>query len=93
MKEKYRVLGKTEQYILLYLISIKEGVAVKEIYEEMKLSPNAVTQAVNKLLNEGFLVEKREEVFPRRRLIYRSEKGRKIAQLLLQMQEIMKSNQ
>jgi DNA-binding MarR family transcriptional regulator len=93
MKEKYRVLGETEQYILLYLISIKEGVAVKEIYEKMKLSPNAVTQAVNKLLNEGFLVEKREEVFPRRRLIYLSEKGRKIAQLLLQIQEIIKSNQ
>nr|WP_238526204.1 MarR family transcriptional regulator [Sulfolobus islandicus] len=67
--------------------------AVKEIYEEMKLSPNAVTQAVNKLLNEGLLTEKREEVFPRRRLIYLSEKGRKIAQLLLQMQEIIKVNQ
>jgi DNA-binding MarR family transcriptional regulator len=77
MKEKYRVLGETEQYILLYLISIKEGVAVKEIYEGMKLSPNSVTQALNKLLNEGFLVEKREEAFPRRRLIYLSEKGRK----------------
>jgi MarR family. len=93
MKEKYRVLGETEQYILLYLVSVKEGVAVKEIYEEMKLSPNAVTQAVNKLLNEGFLVEKREEIFPRRRIIYLSEKGRKIAQLLLQVQEIIKSNQ
>jgi DNA-binding MarR family transcriptional regulator len=93
MKEKYRVLSETEQYILLYLISIKEGVAVKEIYEGMKLSPNSVTQALNKLLNEGFLVEKREEVFPRRILIYLSEKGRKIAQLLLQIQEIIKSNQ
>jgi DNA-binding MarR family transcriptional regulator len=93
MKEKYRVLGETEQYILLYLISIKEGVAVKEIYEEMKLSPNSVTQALDKLLNEGFLVEKREQVFPRKRLIYLSEKGRKIAQLLLQIQEIIKSNQ
>nr|WP_176705377.1 MarR family transcriptional regulator [Sulfolobus sp. NOB8H2] len=93
MKENYRVLSETEQYILLYLIGIKEGVAVKEIYEEMKLSPNAVTQAVNKLLNEGLLIEKREEVFPRRRLIYLSDKGRKVAQLLLQMQEIIKANQ
>ncbi|QIW23603.1 MarR family transcriptional regulator [Sulfolobus sp. S-194] len=93
MKENYHVLSETEQYILLYLISIKEGVAVKEIYEEMKLSPNAVTQAVNKLLNEGLLIEKREEVFPRKRLIYLSDKGRKIAQLLLQMQEIIKANQ
>ncbi|QXJ30358.1 transcriptional regulator, SarA/Rot family [Saccharolobus shibatae] len=93
MKENYRVLSETEQYILLYLISVKEGVAVKEIYEEMKLSPNAVTLAVNKLINEGILIEKREEVFPRRRLVYLSEKGKKIAQLLLQVQEIMKGNQ
>jgi Mn-dependent DtxR family transcriptional regulator len=63
MKEKYRVLDETEQYILLYLISIKEGVAVKEIYEEMKLSPNAVTQAVNKFSSYGNL----REVIPRSR--------------------------
>lgn len=58
----------------------------------MKLSPNAVTLAINKLINEGILIEKREDVFPRKILIYLSEKGKKIAQLLLQMQEILRDS-
>ncbi|MCS7373830.1 MAG: winged helix-turn-helix transcriptional regulator, partial [archaeon GB-1845-036] len=46
--------------------------------------------ALKILHDNGLIAEEREEDFPRRRLISLTEKGRKIAKLLVEIEKILK---
>jgi len=77
--------------ILVYLY--KEGdFAVSEIIRKVGSSQQAIYNALRKLRDAGLIQEELEETFPRRRLISLTEKGRKVAEKLEEIEEELSKN-
>ncbi len=74
-------LSEVEQRVLRFLLK-NEGATVSDVIEKTMTSPNAIKAAIDSLIELGLVAEKREEVFPRRRLLYLTEKGRMFAKAL-----------
>ena len=75
--------------IILYLYEAGE-VPVSRIPEETRIPRSTVYNTLQVLLEAGLISEHREEkVFPRRRLIFLTEKGRKVAELLREIERIL----
>ena len=52
-------------------------------------SQDALYNALKILYDNGLIAEEREEDFPRRRLISLTDKGMKVAELLIQLEKIL----
>jgi DNA-binding MarR family transcriptional regulator len=84
-------LTQTAQKILLFLLK-KDGVPAKTIVDEGGVNNTPLLRALQELEQLGLIIEKREEnVIPRRRLIFLTEKGRKVAEKLKEINEIITS--
>ncbi|WP_088912486.1 winged helix-turn-helix transcriptional regulator [Sulfolobus acidocaldarius] len=89
--EREVTLTQTAQKILLFLLK-KDGVPAKTIVDEGGVNNTPLLRALQELEQLGLVTEKREEnVIPRRRLIFLTEKGRKVAEKLKEINEIITS--
>jgi DNA-binding MarR family transcriptional regulator len=89
--EREVTLTQTAQKILLFLLK-KDGVPAKTIVDEGGVNNTPLLRALQELEQLGLIIEKREEnVIPRRRLIFLTEKGRKVAEKLKEINEIITS--
>jgi DNA-binding MarR family transcriptional regulator len=89
--EREVTLTQTAQKILLFLMK-KDGVPAKTIVDEGGVNNTPLLRALQELEQLGLVTEKREEnVIPRRRLIFLTEKGRKVAEKLKEINEIITS--
>lgn len=84
--ENLRNLEKAGVLRLVLLLSAKE----MSIIELRKfLGQYALYSAIETLKKLGLIEDTREEIFPRRRLLKLTQKGRKIALLIKQINEIL----
>ena len=74
---------------LLYLLR-NEGKPLSVIVEEAGINRTTVYNVINRLLQTGLIKEDYEKGFPRRRIFRLTEKGRKVAEKLLEIEELMK---
>lgn len=63
---------------IFHLIKQKQGITVKEIAEQLSISPSAVTQVVNKLIEKDFLQKEQSTDDKRSIKLSLSEKSQKI---------------
>jgi len=76
---------------VLMITLLKYGrLSLLELREKSDLSNQTVYNNVKRLLEMGLIQEELEETFPRRRLISLTEKGRKVAEKLEEIEELLK---
>jgi len=80
-----------DEYMIrvLLVLAREDKIPVSIIVERAKSSPNAVYNALRKLIQSGLISEEREEDFPRRRLISLTDRGRKVAELLVEIEKVL----
>lgn len=84
-------LTQTAQRVLLFLLK-KDGVPAKTIVDEGGVNNTPLLRALQELEQLGLVIEKREEnTIPRRRLIFLTDKGRKVAEKLKEINDIIKA--
>jgi DNA-binding MarR family transcriptional regulator len=77
----------------ILIVLLRNGeLLMSDIIVKAKLSRQAVFNNVRDLLEAGLVTEKREEGFPPRRLISLTEKGRKVAEKLEEIEEELSKN-
>ncbi|MBB5255292.1 winged helix DNA-binding protein [Sulfurisphaera ohwakuensis] len=86
-KEKRNVLTEIQQRVILAMED--EYMPVSKIIDLSGANSTAVLRAVDKLIKIGILEEKREETFPRRRLIRLTNKGRIIREKLREIYDLI----
>lgn len=86
-KEKRNVLTEIQQRVILALED--EYIPVSKVIDLSKANSTAVLRAIDELIKMGILEEKREETFPRRRLIRLTNKGRIIRDKLREIYELI----
>ncbi|MHC1628146.1 MAG: winged helix-turn-helix transcriptional regulator [Candidatus Nezhaarchaeales archaeon] len=84
-------LNEIEQEVLKALLD-KEKLTMRALIAIVNRSPNAILAAVNKLVRLGLLEEMREREFPKRRLVKLTSKGAKVAELLHQLDLILRDS-
>ena len=84
-------LNEIEQEVLKALLG-KEKLTIRALIAIVNRSPNAILAAVNKLVGLGLLEEMREREFPKRRLVRLTSKGVKVAELLHQLDSILRNS-
>jgi DNA-binding MarR family transcriptional regulator len=73
---------------VLMITLLKYGrLSLLELREKSDLSNQTVYNNVKRLLEMGLIQEELEETFPRRRLISLTEKGKKVAEKLEEIEE------
>ncbi|MCX7914575.1 MAG: MarR family winged helix-turn-helix transcriptional regulator, partial [Thermodesulfovibrionales bacterium] len=78
------------QEILIVLNrNIKHECTMSDIVSIGRMNRQTVYNNLRILLNLGLVVEKREEGFPPRRLISLTEKGRKVAEKLEEIERVL----
>jgi DNA-binding MarR family transcriptional regulator len=79
---------------VLMITLLKYGrLSLLELREKSDLSNQTVYNNVKRLLEMGLIQEELEETFPRRRLISLTEKGRKVAEKLEEIEEELSLNE
>jgi DNA-binding MarR family transcriptional regulator len=75
---------------VLMITLLKYGrLSLLELREKSDLSNQTVYNNVKRLLEMGLIQEELEETFPRRRLISLTEKGRKVAEKLEEIERLL----
>lgn len=74
--------------VLLALLKYGES-TISELKERAGMSLTGIYNSIRKLLDVGLIEEVRESKFPFRRMIRLTEKGRKIASLLEQLDSLI----
>jgi len=85
---KMESLEQTGSIRIMLFLNKKGAVTLTDIKGGVNCSLSAIYNALRKLRDAGLIQEELEETFPRRRLISLTEKGRKVAEKL---EEIEKS--
>lgn len=75
--------------VLVYLLKSKSS-TVSDILNKGNFSQTSLYNALRKLKDAGLIQEELEQEFPRRRLISLTEKGRKVAEKLEEIEGILK---
>ena len=78
-------LTESEGKVLLALIE-KDPIPIMSLPESAQMGGNAVYNAIRKLLEKELVTERREEKPPRKRLIGLTENGKRVAELLRQIE-------
>lgn len=81
-------LEQTSACRILVLLT-KEAYPVSEIIRQVGSSQQAIYNALRKLKDAGLIQEELETDFPRRRLISLTEKGRKVAEKLEEIEKML----
>jgi len=74
---------------VLLVLAREDNLPVSIIVDRTKSSPNAIYNALRRLIQTDLIKEEREKGFPYRRLISLTEKGRKVAELLVEIEKIL----
>ena len=88
--EKLGSLEQTGALRLLVTLLKNDALPVSELIKVVGCSQHALYNAIETLLEAGLIYEAHEKSFPRRRIFRLTEKGRKVAEKLLEIEEIMK---
>ena len=86
-KEKRNVLTEVQQRVILAMED--EYMPVSKVIELSGANSTAVLRAVDELIRIGILEEKREDTFPRRRLVRLTDKGKIIRGKLREIYELI----
>ncbi|ACP55423.1 MarR family winged helix-turn-helix transcriptional regulator [Saccharolobus islandicus] len=82
-------LSDTESRALLELLK-ENGLPISELQKRSKISGSVISKIVDSLKEKGLVEDKYEmEGRTRKRLIYLTEKGKKVAELLNQIENIL----
>ncbi|AAY79895.1 winged helix-turn-helix transcriptional regulator [Sulfolobus acidocaldarius] len=90
MSIRHKELSEIEQRVLRFLLK-NDGTALSDIIEKTRSSPNSVTSALRELIEVGLVEERREEVFPRRRFLYLTGKGKVVAKKLDEIYSLLEN--
>ena len=83
-------LSDTESRALLELLK-EDGLPISELQKRSKISGSVISKIVDSLKEKGLVEDKYEmEGRTRKRLIYLTEKGKKVAELLSQIESYLK---
>ncbi len=89
MKKWYETLGNTRAILILrHLLSIKES-TFTDLRENVKGSLSTVNNIVIELDRLGLVNDVLLNTYPRTRMISLTEKGRKVAEKLLEIEKIL----
>ncbi|ACP45878.1 transcriptional regulator, MarR family [Sulfolobus islandicus Y.G.57.14] len=88
---KRRELTEIQQRVLLFLLD-NEGDAFRDISDKTESNPNAIKKAIDELMELGLVYDKREESFPRRRLVFLTDYGKEVARRLKEIVEIIEES-
>jgi DNA-binding MarR family transcriptional regulator len=82
-------LSDTESRALLELLK-ENGLPISELQKRSKISGSVISKIVDSLKEKGLVEDKYEmEGRTRKRLIYLTEKGKKVAELLSQIESFL----
>jgi DNA-binding MarR family transcriptional regulator len=82
-------LSDTESRALLELLK-ENGLPISELQKRSKISGSVISKIVDSLREKGLVEDKYEmEGRTRKRLIYLTEKGKKVAELLSQIESFL----
>jgi DNA-binding MarR family transcriptional regulator len=84
MSEIFEGTAKT-----LKFLSKRNQASITELKDGVRISQDAIYNAIEKLKDAGLLEEKKERRFPRRRLLILTGRGAKVAEKLLEIDELM----
>ena len=88
---KIKVLEQTSApRILLYLLGQRRAMR-KELRDRINASQPAIYRAIAVLLESGLAREVKEDHFPYRIWLELTDKGRKVAELLSQIEEVLQN--
>jgi DNA-binding MarR family transcriptional regulator len=82
--------GQASILQLLQVLLQKDGQSIREVMERVTSSPSTLLKGVDHLIGMKLVAENRMQKFPFRRELYLTEKGRKIAEKVEEMSEILK---
>jgi len=90
LNQSLKVLEQTcAPRILVLLFRKKEPLTISALRRMINSSQDALYNALKLLYDNGLIAEEREEDFPRRRLISLTDRGRKVAELLVEIERIL----
>lgn len=75
--------------VLVLLLEEKKPLTISNLRRKITSSQDALYNALKLLHEYGLIKEEREENFPRRRLISLTDQGRKIAELLVEIEKVL----
>ncbi len=87
-----RALEQTAAIRLLLLLAKHGKMSMLDIRYHLDASNTAIYNAIKKLSKAGLVNDEYEEHFPRRRLISLTEKGRRVAELLAQIEAVLEGS-
>jgi DNA-binding MarR family transcriptional regulator len=79
-------ITEVEQRILKALMT-KDKMLARELVEKSRASTSVLNPSLKHLEELGLVKEEREEDFPRRRFIMLTDKGRKVGELLYEIEK------
>ncbi|MEM3715375.1 MAG: helix-turn-helix domain-containing protein [Thermoprotei archaeon] len=89
MRRGISVIEHTHATTILILLFEQGPLTVTSIMEEGNINRTTFYSTLPVLLKSGLVVEDREEFFPRRRIIKLTERGRKVAEFLIKIRDIL----
>jgi len=87
-----KVLEQIAAPRLLVLLAKRGKMSITELRSSLDASGMAIYNAIKKLSQAGLVNDEYEEHFPRRRLISLTEKGRRVAELLAQIEAVLEGS-
>ncbi|MEM3390464.1 MAG: winged helix DNA-binding protein [Thermoproteota archaeon] len=82
-------LEQTDSIRIFLFLSKKGATTLTEIKDNVNYSLSAIYNALRKLKDAGLIQEELEKEFPRRRLISLTDKGRKVAEKLEEIEKVL----
>ncbi len=80
-------LEQTGSIKILLFLNNKDALTLTDVKDGVPCSLSAIYNALRKLKDAGLIEERMEDTFPRRRLISLTERGRKVAELLKEIED------
>lgn len=92
MSEIYSVLEKSKSIEILVALYSEDKLFLSELLEKLDTKDtNTINRRINTLRDVGLIKEKGEAKFGGRRYIWLTDKGKKVASLLAEIEKIMKA--
>jgi predicted transcriptional regulator len=80
-----------EQRILKILFKNNGKMTIRELHLKSRTSTTSINLTLINLERIGLVTENKEKNFPRRRFIILTEKGKKVAELLVKIDDVLSS--
>ena len=89
LRTKFEFIESSGASIILIVLLDHGELSYSDIKEKTGLPTHTAYRTLNSLLKNNLIEEKREEEFPRRRLFKLTDRGRKIAEKLVEIEDIL----